>query len=62
MSDVELHFLQGLGEEDVEPASPIDEHLVEFGARHHWLQDEGEPSWFTEAGPLICAGEGDGYL
>jgi hypothetical protein len=45
MSDVELHFLQGLGEEDVEPTSAVDEHLVEFGARHRWLQDEGEPSW-----------------
>jgi hypothetical protein len=24
----ELHFLQGLGEKDVEPASTVDEHLV----------------------------------
>jgi hypothetical protein len=62
MGNVELHFLQGFGEEDVEPAPTVDEHLVEFGARHHWLQDEGEPSWFREAGPLVRAGEGDGYL
>jgi hypothetical protein len=62
VGDVELHLLQGLGEKDVEPASTIDEDIVELGARDHWLQDEGEPSWFGEAGPLIRAGEGDGYL
>jgi hypothetical protein len=60
--DVELHLLQGLREKDVEPASTVDEHLVEFGARDHRLQDEGELSWFREAGPLIRAGQGDGYL
>jgi hypothetical protein len=62
VGDVELHFLQGLGEKDVEPASTVDEDLVELGARDHWLQDEREPSWFGEAGPLIRAGEGNGYL
>jgi hypothetical protein len=62
VGDVELHLFQGLGEKDVEPASTIDKHLVEFGARDHRLQDEGEPSWFREAGPLIRTGEGDGYL
>jgi hypothetical protein len=40
VGDVELHHLQGLGEKDVEPASTVDEDLVEFGARDHWLQDE----------------------
>jgi hypothetical protein len=62
MSDVELHLLQGLGEKDVEPASTVDEDLVELGARDHWLQDERKPPWFGEAGPLIRAGEGDRYL
>jgi hypothetical protein len=62
VGDVELHLLQVLGEKDVEPAAIVDEDLVELGARDHWLQDEGELSWFGEACPLICAGEGDGYL
>jgi hypothetical protein len=35
VSNVELHLLQGFGEKDVEPASTIDEHLVEFGARDY---------------------------
>jgi hypothetical protein len=38
VGDVELHLLQGLGEKDVEPASTVDEDLVEHGARDHWLQ------------------------
>jgi hypothetical protein len=44
VGDVELHLLQGLGEKDVEPASTIDEDLVELGARDHRLQDKWEPS------------------
>jgi hypothetical protein len=44
VGDIELHFLQGLGEKDVEPASTVDEDLVELGARDHRLQDEWEPS------------------
>jgi hypothetical protein len=43
VGDVELHLLQALGEKDVEPASTVDENLVELGARDHRLQDEGEP-------------------
>jgi hypothetical protein len=62
VGDVELHLLQGLGEKDVEPASTVDEDLVELGASDHWLQDEWEPSWFREACPLIRAREGNGYL
>jgi hypothetical protein len=60
--DVEAHLLQGLGEKDVEPASTVDEDLVEPGGCDHWLQDEREMPWFGEAGPLIRAGEGNGYL
>jgi hypothetical protein len=60
--DVEAHLLQGLGEKDVEPTPTIDEDLVELGACNHRLQDERETPWFEEAGPLICAGEGNGYL
>jgi hypothetical protein len=62
VSDVELHLLQGLGEKDVEPASTVDEDLVEPGAHDHRLQDEREPPWFGEASLLIRAGEGNGYL
>jgi hypothetical protein len=51
VGDVELHFLQGLGEKDVKPASTVDEDLVELGARDHRLQDERERPWFGEAGP-----------
>jgi hypothetical protein len=42
VSDVELHLLQGLGEKDVEPASIVDEYLVESGARDYRFQDERE--------------------
>jgi hypothetical protein len=62
VSDVELHLFPGLGEKDVEPASTIDEYLVESGARGYLLQDERKTPWFREACPLIRAGEGDGYL
>jgi hypothetical protein len=62
VGDVELHLLQGLGEKDVELTSTIDEDLVELRARDHRLQDEREPPCFGEAGPLIRAGEGDGYI
>jgi hypothetical protein len=44
VGDVELRLLQGLGEKDVEPASTVDEDLVESGARDYRLQDEWKPS------------------
>jgi hypothetical protein len=62
VGNVELHLLQGLGEEDIEPTPTIDEYLVESGARDYWLQDERKPPWFREACPLIRAREGNGYL
>jgi hypothetical protein len=62
VGNVELHLLQGRCEKDVEPASTVDEYLVESGARDYWYQDEWETPWLREACPLICAGEGDGYL
>jgi hypothetical protein len=62
VGNVELHLLQGLGEKDVESASPVDEYLVESGARDYWFQDEWKTPWLEEACPLIRAGEGDGYL
>jgi hypothetical protein len=40
VSDVELHLFQGHGEKDVEPASTVDEYLVESGADDYWFQDE----------------------
>jgi hypothetical protein len=39
VGDVELHLLQGLGEKDIEPASTVDEDLVNLGARDHQLQN-----------------------
>jgi hypothetical protein len=62
VGNVDLHLLQGLGEKDVEPASTVDEHIVESGARDYWFKDEWETPWLGEACPLICVGEGDGYL
>jgi hypothetical protein len=62
VGDVELHLLQGLGEKDIEPASTVDEDLVEAGARDYRLQDEWKLYWFKEACPLIHVGEGNGYL
>jgi hypothetical protein len=45
VGNVELHLLQGLGEKDVEPASTVDEDLVESGARDYRFQDEWKLSW-----------------
>jgi hypothetical protein len=47
---------------DIEPASAIDEYLVESGARDYWFQDEWETSWLGEACPLNHTREGDRYL
>jgi hypothetical protein len=41
VGDVELHLLLGLGEKDVEPASTVDEDLVEIGARDHGFRMSG---------------------
>jgi hypothetical protein len=62
VGDVELHLLQGFGEKDVEPASTVNENLVNCGARDYRLQDERKTPWFKEACPLIRAREGNGYL
>jgi hypothetical protein len=62
VGDVELHLLQGLSEKDVEPASTVDENLVESGARDYRLQDEKKTPWFIEACLLSHMGEGNGYL
>jgi hypothetical protein len=43
VGDVELHLLQGLGEKDIEPASTVDEDLVESEARDYRFQDEWKP-------------------
>jgi hypothetical protein len=60
--NVELYFLQGLGEKDVKPTPTIDEYLVESGARDYQFQNEWKTPWLGEACPLIRAREGDGYL
>jgi hypothetical protein len=62
VSNVELHLLQGLDEKDIEPASTVDEYLIESGARDYRFQDEWETPCLGEACPLIRTGEGDGYL
>jgi hypothetical protein len=40
VGDVELHLIQGLGEKDIEPASTVDEDLVESGACDYRLQEK----------------------
>jgi hypothetical protein len=55
VGNVELNLLQGLREKEVEPASTVDEHLVESGAHDYWFQDEWETSWLGEACSLIRA-------
>jgi hypothetical protein len=40
MGNVELHLLQGHGEKDIEPASTVDEYLVESGAHDYQFQYE----------------------
>jgi hypothetical protein len=49
VGNVELHFLQGLGEKDVEPTSTVDEYLVESGAHDYWFQDEWQTPRLGEA-------------
>jgi hypothetical protein len=56
VGNVKLHLLQGLGEKDVEPASTVDEYLVESGASDYRFQDEWKTPWLKEACPLIRAG------
>jgi hypothetical protein len=51
VGNVELHLLQGLGEKDIEPASTVDECLVDSGARDYWFEGlirrtrEGGSEW-----------------
>jgi hypothetical protein len=44
VGDVKLRLLQGLGEKDVEPASAINEYVVESGACDYWFRDEWKTS------------------
>jgi hypothetical protein len=55
-------FFKVLVKKDVEPASTVDEHLVEYGTRDYWFQDKWKMSWLREVCPLIHTGEDDGYL
>jgi hypothetical protein len=58
VGNVELHFLQGLGEKDGESASTINEYLVESGARDYCFQEEWKTPSLGEACPLIRAVDG----
>jgi hypothetical protein len=59
---IQAHFLQSADEDEIEPASAIDEDLGKLDLRHHGVQDQGELTGLREARPLIVARERDGDL
>jgi hypothetical protein len=60
--EVQTHLPQSAGEDEVETAPTIDEHLGEPDFCHHWVQDQGKLTELREARPLIITGERDGDL
>jgi hypothetical protein len=60
--EVEVHFIQGLDEDDVEPTSSIDESLREQGALDYWLNDEGVGPKIWDIDPVVGPREHDWLL
>jgi hypothetical protein len=60
--EIQAHLPQRADEDEVEPASTIDEDLGELDLRYHRIEDQGELSGFRKACPLVIAGERDGDL
>jgi hypothetical protein len=60
--EIQAHLPQSADEDEVEPASAIDEDLGELDLRHHRIEDQGELSGFRKARPLVVVGERDGDL
>ena len=59
---VEAHLGQCTSEDQIEPASTVNEYSRELGPLDNWIEYQWELSRFREAGPLIIPGEGDGDL
>jgi hypothetical protein len=57
--EVQAHLPQSAGEDEVETAPTIDEHVGEPDLCHHRIQNQGELAGLREAHPLIVAGERD---
>jgi hypothetical protein len=60
--EIQAHFLQSTDEDEIEPASNIDEDLGKLDLRHHRIQDQRELTGLREARPLIVVRERDGDL
>jgi hypothetical protein len=57
--EIQAHLPQSADENEVEPASAIDEDLDELDLRHHRIEDQGELSGLRKARPLVVMGERD---
>jgi hypothetical protein len=60
--EIQAHLLQSTDEDEIEPASAIDEDLGKLDLCHHRIQDQWELTGLREARPLIVARERDGDL
>jgi hypothetical protein len=60
--EVEIHLLQGVDEDEVEPTPSIDEGLREQGALDDGLDDQRVRARVWDMNPVISPGEGDGLL
>jgi hypothetical protein len=60
--EVEVHLLQGVDEDDIEPTPAVDEGLSEQGALDVGLNDQRVRPRIRDVDPVIGSGEGDGLL
>jgi hypothetical protein len=60
--EVEIHLLQGIDEDDIEPAPSIDKGLREQGALDDGLDDQRVRARVWDVNPVISPGEGDELL
>ena len=56
---VEAHLRQCACEDQVVPASAVDEYSSELGSLDNWIKYQRKLSCFREASPLIIPREGD---
>jgi hypothetical protein len=60
--EVEVHFLQGLNEDDVKPAPTTDEGRREQATLDYWLEDEGVGPKIWDMDLVVGPGEHDWLL
>jgi hypothetical protein len=60
--EIQAHFLWSADEDEIEPASTIDEDLGELDLRYHKIQDQRELTGLRKACLLVVARERDGDL